>query len=178
MCRPPEGGRHSVVMRSTVPPGTGASLVAPRFSGEQAPDDWTVGTAMCPEFLREGHGVSDFNEPPFVVVGADELAALLSQGSELAVAAAGARSDAEAAAQTPGQPSPYRRLAAFPSLMRTQTTSELLSSLTRLENERGALMVVPSDMVSSMGGLAAFAPAAFEATMPRVANAASDEAGA
>ena len=28
--------------------------------------------------------------------------------------------------------------------------------------ERGALMVVPSDMVSSMGGLAAFAPAAFE----------------
>lgn len=72
LCRPPEGGRHSVVMRSTVPPGTGASLVAPRFSGEQAPDDWTVGTAMCPEFLREGHGVSDFNEPPFVVVGADD----------------------------------------------------------------------------------------------------------
>jgi regulator of protease activity HflC (stomatin/prohibitin superfamily) len=44
--------------------------------------------------------------------------------------------------------------------------------------ERGALMVVPSDMVSSMGGLAAFAPAAFESTMPRVANAVSDEAGA
>ena len=44
--------------------------------------------------------------------------------------------------------------------------------------ERGALMVVPSDMVSSMGGLAAFAPAAFEAAVPRVANAASDEADA
>jgi regulator of protease activity HflC (stomatin/prohibitin superfamily) len=28
--------------------------------------------------------------------------------------------------------------------------------------ERGALMVVPSDMIGSMGGLAAFAPAAFE----------------
>jgi regulator of protease activity HflC (stomatin/prohibitin superfamily) len=42
--------------------------------------------------------------------------------------------------------------------------------------ERGALMVVPSDMVSSMGGLAAFAPAAFEPAVPRVANAASDEA--
>jgi hypothetical protein len=28
--------------------------------------------------------------------------------------------------------------------------------------ERGALMVVPSDMVGSMAGLAAFAPAAFE----------------
>lgn len=58
-----------------------------------------------------------------------------------ALAALVRNADAEAAAQTPGQPSPYRRLAAFPSLMRTQTTSELLSSLTRLENERGALMV-------------------------------------
>jgi hypothetical protein len=44
--------------------------------------------------------------------------------------------------------------------------------------ERGALMVVPSDMVSSMGGLAAFAPAAFETAVPRVANAVPDEAGA
>lgn len=58
-----------------------------------------------------------------------------------ALAALVRTADAEAAAQAPGQPSPYRRLAAFPSLMRTQTTSELLSSLTRLENERGALMV-------------------------------------
>ena len=58
-----------------------------------------------------------------------------------ALAALVRTADAEAAAQTPGQPSPYRRLAAFPSLMRTQTTSELLASLTRLENERGALMV-------------------------------------
>ena len=44
--------------------------------------------------------------------------------------------------------------------------------------ERGALMVVPSDMVSSMGGLAAFAPAAFDAAVPRVTSAASDEADA
>ncbi|HEX2080980.1 MAG TPA: polysaccharide biosynthesis tyrosine autokinase [Longimicrobium sp.] len=48
--------------------------------------------------------------------------------------------DQEAAVQLPDQPSPYRRLAAFPTLMRTQTTSELLASLTRLENERAALM--------------------------------------
>jgi uncharacterized membrane protein YqiK len=40
--------------------------------------------------------------------------------------------------------------------------------------ERGALMVVPSDMVGSMGGLAAFAPAAFEPTEPRLANSAPD----
>ena len=58
-----------------------------------------------------------------------------------ALAALVRTADAEAAAQAPGQPSPYRRLAAFPTLMRTQTTSELLASLTRLENERGALMV-------------------------------------
>jgi polysaccharide biosynthesis transport protein len=49
--------------------------------------------------------------------------------------------DREAAAQAPDAPSPYRRLAAFPTLMQTQTTSELLASLTRLENERGAILI-------------------------------------
>ena len=44
--------------------------------------------------------------------------------------------------------------------------------------ERGALMVVPSDMASSMGGLAAFAPAAFEPPGPRLADGAPDEADA
>jgi GDP-mannose 6-dehydrogenase len=27
---------------------------------------------MCPEFLREGCGVEDFFNPPFVVVGSEE----------------------------------------------------------------------------------------------------------
>jgi regulator of protease activity HflC (stomatin/prohibitin superfamily) len=49
--------------------------------------------------------------------------------------------------------------------------------------ERGALMVVPSDMVGSLGGLAAFAPAAFEPTAfepaaPRLADSTPDEADA
>jgi regulator of protease activity HflC (stomatin/prohibitin superfamily) len=44
--------------------------------------------------------------------------------------------------------------------------------------ERGALMVVPSDMVGSMGGFAAFAPAAFEPPAPRLADRAPDEADA
>jgi GDP-mannose 6-dehydrogenase len=70
--RPPLCGHHSVVVRSTVPPGTGAQVVAPLFVSP--PDGWTVGTAMCPEFLREGSGVKDFYDPPFVVAGtADEL---------------------------------------------------------------------------------------------------------
>ena len=44
--------------------------------------------------------------------------------------------------------------------------------------ERGALMVVPSDMVGSMGGLAAFAPAAFEPPAPRLAEPQPEEADA
>ena len=67
---PPPSGFHSVVIRSTVPPGTGSSVVEPAFSPELLPAGWTVGTAMCPEFLREGCGVEDFFAPPFVVLGA------------------------------------------------------------------------------------------------------------
>ena len=44
--------------------------------------------------------------------------------------------------------------------------------------ERGALMIVPSDMVGAMGGLAAFAPAAFDAAAPRLADRVGDEADA
>ncbi|MEO6509951.1 MAG: nucleotide sugar dehydrogenase [Nocardioides sp.] len=65
--RPPESGLHSVVVRSTVPPGTVDDCVAPVFA--DVPAGWDVGTAMCPEFLREGVGVDDFFAPPFVVVG-------------------------------------------------------------------------------------------------------------
>jgi GDP-mannose 6-dehydrogenase len=71
---PPPGGRHTVVVRSTVPPGTGEDLVAPLFHGP-LPGGWTVATAMCPEFLREGFGVSDFFEPPYVVIGTEDDAA-------------------------------------------------------------------------------------------------------
>jgi GDP-mannose 6-dehydrogenase len=68
---PPSSGFHAVVVRSTVPPGTGASIVAPVFD-EHTPSGWTVGTAMCPEFLREGSSVEDFFAPPFVVIGASD----------------------------------------------------------------------------------------------------------
>lgn len=64
---PPGFGHHSVVIRSTVPPGTGHDVVAPVFA--DPPPGWAVGTAMCPEFLREGSGVADFYDPPFVVLG-------------------------------------------------------------------------------------------------------------
>jgi regulator of protease activity HflC (stomatin/prohibitin superfamily) len=41
--------------------------------------------------------------------------------------------------------------------------------------ERGALMVIPSDMVGSMAGLTAFAPAAFEPNTSRLTDRTTDE---
>jgi GDP-mannose 6-dehydrogenase len=69
LANPPASGFHAVVVRSTVPPGTGDDLVSATFASTPLPVGWTVGTAMCPEFLREGSGVADFFNPPFVVLG-------------------------------------------------------------------------------------------------------------
>ena len=66
---PPASGFHAIVVRSTVPPGTGDDLVRTTFASRPLPAGWNVGTAMCPEFLREGSGVTDFFNPPFVVLG-------------------------------------------------------------------------------------------------------------
>ncbi|MGI3781615.1 MAG: UDP-glucose dehydrogenase family protein [Janthinobacterium lividum] len=68
---PPASGFHAVVVRSTVPPGTGDEVVRPVFADLPA-GGVRVGTAMCPEFLREGSGVADFFAPPFVVVGTSD----------------------------------------------------------------------------------------------------------
>jgi GDP-mannose 6-dehydrogenase len=60
----------AVVYRSTVPPGTVDGHLRPvleRESSLRADDDF--GVAMTPEFLREGSGVADFFEPPFIVAG-------------------------------------------------------------------------------------------------------------
>jgi GDP-mannose 6-dehydrogenase len=62
--------RYTVVIRSTMLPGTCEELVIPRLeeaSGLRAGRDF--GVAVNPEFLREGSSVRDFNDPPKTVVG-------------------------------------------------------------------------------------------------------------
>jgi len=63
----PASKDHALVMKSTVPCGTGASLL--RVFGEQGKD--TLGYVSCPEFLKEGSAVQDFLHPDRVVVGDD-----------------------------------------------------------------------------------------------------------
>lgn len=70
--RPQAAGRHSVVIRSTVPPGTVDDVVLPALSSGLAGTGLSAGAAMCPEFLREGSGVADFYAPPLVVVGTSD----------------------------------------------------------------------------------------------------------
>lgn len=48
---------------------------------------------------------------------------------------------AAAAHREPGAPSPYRQLLAFPTLLRNQAATTLLSSLDNVENERTSLLV-------------------------------------
>jgi GDP-mannose 6-dehydrogenase len=62
--------RHTVVIRSTILPGTMRAIVIPtleEFSGKKA----GVGFGVCnnPEFLREGSAVNDFHFPPKTVIG-------------------------------------------------------------------------------------------------------------
>jgi UDPglucose 6-dehydrogenase len=58
------GGGHALVMKSTVPAGTGAAIGRELSEG--------IAYASCPEFLKEGSAVADFMHPDRVVIGADE----------------------------------------------------------------------------------------------------------
>ena len=62
--------RHTVVIRSTILPGTMYQIVIPvleEFSGKKAGVDF--GVCNNPEFLREGSAVRDFNAPPKTLIG-------------------------------------------------------------------------------------------------------------
>lgn len=63
-------GRHTIVMRSTMLPGTMDEVVVPsleRASDLKAGIDFGVG--YLPEFLREGQGIADFERPSLAVIG-------------------------------------------------------------------------------------------------------------
>ena len=63
----PASDRYALVMKSTVPSGTGASVK--RMLSEQGKGE--LGYVSCPEFLKEGSAVHDFLHPDRVVVGDD-----------------------------------------------------------------------------------------------------------
>ncbi|MGN6378645.1 MAG: UDP-glucose dehydrogenase family protein [Gaiellales bacterium] len=84
---PRDGGRLVLVMKSTVPVGTGDRLrqeLDARGMGH-------VGYVSNPEFLREGRAIEDFTEPDRIVIGAfeaadaDAVAALYSDFAEATV---------------------------------------------------------------------------------------------
>ncbi|MGH8312999.1 MAG: nucleotide sugar dehydrogenase, partial [Gammaproteobacteria bacterium] len=65
---------YTVVVRSTVIPGTTADLVTPALlagTGDGYREDLKV--AMNPEFMREGSALRDFLYPPFTIVGCDDV---------------------------------------------------------------------------------------------------------
>jgi len=63
----PASDHHALVMKSTVPVGTGASIKR-HFVAEGKGDFRYV---SCPEFLKEGSAVNDFLHPDRVVIGDD-----------------------------------------------------------------------------------------------------------
>ncbi|HJU74642.1 MAG TPA: UDP-glucose/GDP-mannose dehydrogenase family protein [Gemmatimonadaceae bacterium] len=68
-----KASRHTVVVRSTVLPGSTHEVAIPALehsSGKKAGGDF--GVCMNPEFLREGSSIKDFFEPPFTLIGCDD----------------------------------------------------------------------------------------------------------
>jgi len=61
----PASDRHALVMKSTVPSGTGAAIQR-RFREQRKQG---LSYVSCPEFLKEGSAVHDFLHPDRVVVG-------------------------------------------------------------------------------------------------------------
>ncbi len=63
----PASDRHALVMKSTVPVGTGTAIQ--RMMAEQGKNGFAY--VSCPEFLKEGSALEDFRKPDRVVIGDD-----------------------------------------------------------------------------------------------------------
>ncbi|HEU4627862.1 MAG TPA: nucleotide sugar dehydrogenase, partial [Steroidobacteraceae bacterium] len=71
-----KSAHHTIVLRSTVQPGTVETLVRPTLehaSGKKSDADFAV--CFQPEFLREGTSIKDYDNPPLTIVGARAPAA-------------------------------------------------------------------------------------------------------
>ncbi len=66
-------GPFTVVLRSTVLPGTTDTVLVPALR-EGAGDRDELQVAVNPEFIREGSALRDFAAPPFTLVGCDDPA--------------------------------------------------------------------------------------------------------
>ena len=65
-----KAGHHTIVLRSTVPPGTTEDRILPILeasAGRKVGDRLSL--VFNPEFLREGSSVKDFHQPPQTVIG-------------------------------------------------------------------------------------------------------------
>ena len=61
---------HTVIIRSTVPPGSTENRFAPILeAAAETKLGGNLNIAFNPEFLREGKSVLDFRKPPFTIVG-------------------------------------------------------------------------------------------------------------
>jgi GDP-mannose 6-dehydrogenase len=72
-----KGASHTVVVRSTMLPGSTEDVVIPTLeaaSGRHVGGD--LGVCVNPEFLREGTSIRDFFDPPFTLIGGDDPGAI------------------------------------------------------------------------------------------------------
>ena len=77
-------GPHTVVVRSTMLPGSTRGTVIPALedrSHRRVGDGLNV--CVNPEFLREGSSVADFDDPPFVLIGEDSTGPEPGPGASL-----------------------------------------------------------------------------------------------
>lgn len=67
---------YTVIVRSTIPPGTMRGRVMPRFTNRGAGSNSGQQTVclFMPEFLREGSALQDYRHPPKIIVGHDTSA--------------------------------------------------------------------------------------------------------
>lgn len=66
------GGRLTVAFRSTLRPGTIRKLIAPIFSAQSGAGSAGLELVYHPEFLREAQAITDFFNPPKIVIGTQD----------------------------------------------------------------------------------------------------------